>query len=299
MLEGMFASRRREGAGRRQIAFYGGSFTGLPRRLQEAYLEACVPFLERGLVDSIRVSTRPDAVSGEILEGLARRGVGTVEIGIQSLSEEVLRRSRRGYGAETARRAIRVVQEAGLEVGAQILVGLPGDDGSQSLETAEQLCRLRPDFVRIYPLWVFRETELAAMTLRGEYRPLGLEEAVSLCAGLLERFESASVPVARIGLQDQAGMTGPGGAVLAGPYHPAFGHLVRSRRFRDRVREVLPRTVPRSATVRIRIHPHDRPLLAGNRGENLRTLGREIGGAGIRVEEDAALPRGSVRCFWD
>jgi len=247
-------------------------------------------------VDSIRISTRPDEVSEKQLAFLADRGVRTVELGIQSLSDRVLRASRRGHTGEQARKAIRRVREMGLEVGAQIMAGLPGDSGAESLETVEGLAGLGPDFVRIYPLLVLRQTELAERMQTGRYTPLGLEEAVSLCARMLERLEEASIPVIRIGLQEHGEMGSEGGAVLAGPYHPAFGHLVRSARFLRKVLASFPPAIPRSAGICLRIHPHDRSLLVGDRGRNLKKIRDALECPVVRIEQDPGLPRGTVQC---
>ncbi|MCP4600896.1 MAG: radical SAM protein, partial [Proteobacteria bacterium] len=158
-LNTFFQSRKRVLAKQRQIAFYGGSFTGMEESLQEAYLEVAQPYLRQGLVDSIRISTRPDDLSAKQLAFLVKRGVRTIELGIQSLSDTVLQASRRGYTTEQALEGIYQVQHMGLEVGAQIMIGLPGDTGSESLETVEMLSELKPDFVRIYPLLIFSMTD--------------------------------------------------------------------------------------------------------------------------------------------
>lgn len=268
----------------------------MPRERQAAYLQVCQRHIRQGRVDSIRISTRPDGVSEGQLAFLADRGVRTVELGVQSLSDRALRASRRGYTGEQARKAIRRVRDMGLEVGAQIMVGLPGDNGAESWETVEALSSLKPDFVRIYPLLVLQRTELAEWMRRGRYTPLGLEEAVSLCAGLVARLEGASIPVIRIGLQEQGRMGREGGSVLAGPYHPAFGHLVRSALFLRRVLGCLPEGIPRSSRVCLRIHPHDRALLAGDRRQNFRRIMDVLEPRHLRIEEDGALARGTVQC---
>jgi hypothetical protein len=288
-------ARKPRMAGRRQIAFYGGSFTSMPRERQHAYLEVCRPYLRQRRVDSVRISTRPDEVSEGQLAFLADRGVKTVELGIQSLSDRVLRASRRGYTAEVAREAIHRTREAGMEVGVQLMVGLPEDGGKESLETAEALPTLAPDFVRIYPLLVLEQTELAERTRRGEYKPLGLEAAVALCTVMLQRLEEASIPVVRIGLQEQQGMGGDGSFVLAGPYHPAFGHLVRSALFLQKVLRSLPREIAFSSGLCLRVHPDDRSLLMGDHRQNFRKLQSHLEPRAVRIEEDRGLARGAVQ----
>lgn len=295
-LKALLSSRSPEGNRRRQVAFYGGSFTRMPLDRQEAYLDVCRPYVRRGWVDSIRISTRPDQVSEGQLAFLAERSVGTVELGVQSLSDRVLQASRRGHTGKEAREAILRVRAMGLEAGAQIMVGLPEDTGRESLETVEELASLKPDFVRIYPLLVLRQTELADWLRRGAYTPLGLEEAVSLCACMLEEFERASIPVIRVGLQEQEGMGGEGGDVMAGPYHPAFGHLVRSALFLKKAVASLPGEIPGRSTVCLRIHPHDRSLLVGDRRQNLGKIRDVLEDRDIRIEEDQGIPRGTVEC---
>jgi biotin synthase-like enzyme len=184
----------------------------------------------------------------------------------------------------------------GLEAGAQIMVGLPEDTGKESLETVEELASLKPDFVRVYPLLVLRQTELADWLQRGAYTPLDLEEAVSLCARMLEKFERASIPVIRVGLQELGGMGREGGDVIAGPYHPAFGHLVRSALFLKKALASLPGEIQGGSTVCLRIHPHDRSLLVGDRRRNLEKIRDVLEDREVRIEEDEGLPRGTVEC---
>jgi histone acetyltransferase (RNA polymerase elongator complex component) len=280
---------------RRQVAFYGGSFTGVDPSLQRKYLSVAGDFLRRGWIDSIRVSVRPDELQPDRMAFLREQGVGTVEVGVQSLSDPVLRESRRGCTASQALEAIRRVKEHGLEAGAQIMAGLPGDTGRECMETVRLLCDVRPDFVRIYPLLVLRGTEVARWFRDGRYRPLDLSAAVGLCARMLKCFRRASIPVIRIGLQDEEGMRGKEGAVLAGPAHPAFGFLVKSFLYREEVLRVLAeRRVSNSTGVGFRIHPHDRPLFSGHGGENIRLLRQRIGTENIPVDEDPRMPRGRV-----
>jgi hypothetical protein len=176
------------------------------------------------------------------------------------------------------------------------MVGLPEDTGEESLRTAEELAELKPHFVRIYPLLVLRDTELARRMRSGSYRALELEEAVSLCTGILRRFEEANVPVIRIGLQEQTELGCKEAGVLAGPYHPSFGHLVRSSLFLEKVLAAMPQALAASSAVCIRIHPHDRALLAGHRGRNIGKIRGALQNREAWLEEDPGLPRGSVQC---
>jgi len=263
--------------------------------LQREYLLAVRKFLARGWIDSVRVSARPDELNPERLAFLREHGVRTVEVGVQSLSDRVLEENRRGCTAAQALEAIRNVQAAGLEAGAQIMAGLPGDTGRECVATVDALCGVRPDFIRIYPLLVLRGTGLARRFLRGRYRPLDLAAAVALCAAMLARFRNASIPVVRIGLHHEEGLPGDRGGVLAGPVHPAFGFLVQAFLYRQALLRVLAvQGEPVPGGLCFRIHPGDRPLFSGHQRENLRMLQAITGTGNIKVVEDPQMPRGQV-----
>lgn len=208
-----------------QLAFYGGSFTALPRQVQGEYLRAAQPALQRGLIDSLRVSTRPDAVDQEALALLAAGGVTTVELGIQSFDAAVLAQSGRAYSPGEAEQACVLVHEAGLTLGIQLMTGLPGDNRGISLFSTQKSCALRPAFMRIYPTLVLRGTPLAADYARGLYRPQELPEAATLAGDMLALALEAGIKVIRLGLNPSASLEE---ALLAGPYHPAFGQMARN-----------------------------------------------------------------------
>ncbi len=254
---------------KRQLAFYGGSFTAIPVHLQNALLQPAHEAVLRGEIDSVRLSTRPDAVDPETLERLRSYGVRTVELGAQSMDEEVLRLSRRGHTAADVRRASRLVKEAGLELILQMMTGLPGDSPAKSLSTARELIALCPDGVRIYPTVIVRDTELYELWQAGEYREHSLEDAVELCARLLPLFEEAQIPVIRLGLNPTEELSS--GAAVAGAYHPALGELVKSRVLLHRAEELL-REIPPGSRVRVGISPRLLSQMIGQHGENRRRL---------------------------
>ena len=234
-----------------ELAFYGGSFTALPTEQQLRYLEAAGRARDCGAVSSIRLSTRPDAVTPEILERLKRYGVGTVELGAQSMQEAVLRASGRGHSAEDVRRASAMIREAGLSLVLQMMTGLPGDDDDGAVDTARQLIALKPDAVRIYPTVIVRGTELERLWRRGIYQEHTVEDAVRVCARLLPLFQAAGIPVIRLGLNPTDELSG--GAALAGAYHPALGELVRGRVLRNRVERQLAEMNCKGEAVTIRV----------------------------------------------
>lgn len=217
-----------------ELAFYGGTFTALPQSRLERILDGVLPGVKQGVFSGVRFSTRPDALSSATCRFLARWPIQTVELGVQSMSDEVLRQSQRGYTAETVVEAARRVREHGWGLGIQLMVGLPGDTRRRFLRSVEEVMDLSPDFVRIYPTLVLKDTLLARWFETGRYRDLTLEEAVDFCAAAYDRFLSRRIPVARMGLHPDPGLLKPG-VVLGGPFHPAFGYLVRVRWWRDRI----------------------------------------------------------------
>jgi histone acetyltransferase (RNA polymerase elongator complex component) len=212
-----------KGAGRREVGFYGGSFTGLPAALQKSYLESAYEFVSRKRVDALRLSTRPDYVSRERLALLSDYGVETVELGVQSMLDEVLKLSGRGHRASVSISAVGLIKGEGFKVGLQIMPGLPGDTYTSILDTARSVAELGPDFVRVYPTLVIRGTPLHRMYLKGEYTPWGLEDMVDVCRAVYSLFKGAGIPVVRFGLQPTRELER---GLVSGPYHPAFRQLV-------------------------------------------------------------------------
>jgi histone acetyltransferase (RNA polymerase elongator complex component) len=256
------------GAG--EIAFYGGSFTLLPLQDQTDYLEVAGRFVLAGRAGGIRISTRPDALGVASVTFLAERGVTTVEIGCQSFSSEVLFSCGRLHPPEETRGAVARLRGAKLKIGLQLMPGLPGGDRKEAVDSLEAALALAPDFLRIYPTAVFRGTSLEIDWRRGNYRPLDLEEAVDLCSELLWRCRRARVPVIRLGLQGTPALEED---LLAGPWHPAFGQLVRSRLWLRAVTAGLARTGSHD----VRVHPSDIADALGHRRENLLRVRQHIG----------------------
>lgn len=209
----------------RQLAFYGGTFTQLPESDQERLLAIGRGYIDRGLIDSLRLSTRPDALDAPALLRLAAWGVRTIELGAQSFDEGVLRLARRGHSAQATEAAARLIKASGLELGLQLMCGLPGEDLESFLASCRRAAALSPALVRLYPVVVLRGTELERWWRRGDYLPLSVAQAVDWCRRALESFAAQAIPVARIGLPASRELEA---AVVAGPYHPALGDLVRS-----------------------------------------------------------------------
>lgn len=225
------------GGGGRQLAFYGGSFTAIPAAEQEELLAAAQPYLADGTINSIRLSTRPDAIDGEVLARLRRFGVQTVEIGAQSMSDRVLALSGRGHTAADVESASQQIKAAGFRLILQMMTGLPGSDDDSDVETAERIAALGPDGARVYPTVIVRDTALYDLWRAGRYREHTVEDAVRVCARILPVFEARGIPVIRLGLNPTEELSG--GQAAGGAYHPALGELVKARLVRDRAEELL------------------------------------------------------------
>lgn len=251
-----------------EVAFFGGSFTLLPRQIQESLLDAVQRFIRQGLVQGIRISTRPDGLEGETLDFLHDRQVRTIEIGVQSLDDTVLQLAGRGHTAEQSLQALVRVRSAGFSAGAQLLPGLPGDSPEKALKSLYGVMAVGAQFVRIYPAVVLQGTGLAALYLAGQYQPPDLLQGVATAARMLDAANKAGVAVIRIGLQADEGLTSPG-ALLAGCWHPALGQLVRSQLFRDLVCQMT-RELPAGTSIKLHCHPQQRSEVVGQRRANLR-----------------------------
>lgn len=251
-----------------EIAFFGGSFTAIPMEYQRELLEAAYPYYRAGRVKTIRVSTRPDCIDRDIVENLKKYGVGIVELGVQSMDEEVLRISNRGHSAEDVVKASELLKEYGFILGVQMMIGLPGDTEEKDMETARRLVSLKPDIARIYPALVIKNTYMEDMFLRGEYKPLTVDEAARISKKLLIIFEGSGVNVIRIGLQPTENIE-KDKDVVAGPFHPSMRQLVESLVYRDMLELLLDKTEPGEKEFTVKVNPVNVSELIGNRKSNL------------------------------
>ncbi len=246
-----------------------------------AYLEAVQPFLGADGFSGIRISTRPDCVSHEILKILLVSGVTAIELGAQSLSDDVLQKNCRGHDAESVRKAIRRIQSYGFSSGLQMMTGLYGSTPELDRKTAEEICRLHPHTVRIYPVVVLEGTPLAALVQQGRYTPPNAEEAAAFCAELLDLFDTAGIRVIRCGLQASPDLER---AEIAGAYHPAFRELCDTFRMRKRMEAALKN---RRGTVTLRIHPSCISRAVGLNKRNLHFFQQQ--GLSIRLLPDSGV----------
>ena len=221
-----------------EVAFFGGSFTGIDIDVQKQFLSAAHKYIKTGIIDGIRISTRPDYITKSILEQLKKYGVTTIELGVQSLDEDVLINSNRGHSSNDVYNAVSLIREYDFSLGLQMMTGLPGDSNEASIKTAEKIIELSPDFVRIYPTLVLKNTKLEQMYNEGSYVPQSLKDAVLLCKNLLILFRENSIPVIRVALQTTDEIC-PGGSYVAGPYDAQFRELVESSIYYDRFSQEL------------------------------------------------------------
>ena len=271
---------------RRQLAFYGGSFTAIPDAEQEALLGAAQPYLERGDIASIRLSTRPDAIDGAVLARLRRYGVETVELGAQSMSDSVLALSGRGHTAADVEEASRAVKAAGFRLILQMMTGLPGSDDETDIGSARSIAALGPDGVRVYPTVIVRDTALFDLWRAGRYKEHTVEDAVRVCARIVPIFEAAGIPIIRMGLNPTEDLSG--GDAVGGAYHPALGELVRARIMRGRAEALLEGTAP-GADITLRVNPRLMSQLVGQHGANRAYLREKFALKRLKILPDAAV----------
>jgi len=274
----------------KQIAFYGGSFTAIPQERQIDYLKEVQPFLRSGKIHSIRVSTRPDALNEEILSMLKEYGVKTVEIGAQSMMDEVLLLSMRGHSTEDTISAVSRLRRWSFEVGLHLMIGLPGDTCDLFLQTLDQVIDLKPDFLRIHPTLVLKGSPLEMLWRTGRYSPLSLEEAVSWLKKGLLRLEGASIRIARIGLQPTEELQRH---YLAGPYHPALHQLIDSEIAFDLAQRLLA-IHPEESEALFFCHPKEVSNLRGQRNRNILRLRDQFHLKAIFIQNREDVPRGSL-----
>ncbi len=252
-----------------EIAFFGGSFTAVPRDYMLALLEAAKGYVERGFF-GIRISTRPDCIDSGILELLKENHVTSIELGAQSMRDEVLIKNRRGHTAEDVKRAGGLIKSAGIELGLQMMTGLYGDDDAGAVYTANELIKLKPATVRIYPTVTLKGTYLEKLYIEKKYTPSPLDQQVLLCAKLLGLFEGAGITVIRLGLQADAGLDGN---IAAGAYHPAFRELVEGEMWYERL---LDYCLGKTGVIEIEVPAKARSKAAGHGNRNIKRL-RDLG----------------------
>lgn len=275
-----------------EVAFYGGTFTGLPASRMEELLGAVTPYLKQGFFRSIRVSTRPDSLGKKQLDLMRRLGVFTVELGTQSMDDRVLELSRRGHRAGDTVESVHLLKQHGFRVGIQLMPGLPGDSEERFMRTVEEVIKLRPDMARLYPTIVIKGTELAEWYREKKYHPLSLEEAVKICKESCTRLEGNGIPVIRIGLMSSPSLLRDG-QIVAGPWHRAFGFLVRSAIHQEKIEPFLPKRGS-FARIRLRAPYREIPLVKGYKNLGLRLIEDKTDAKVASLMPDDSIPSGQI-----
>lgn len=272
-----------------EIAFFGGSFTAVEPGYMCELLRAAQDCVRNYGFAGIRVSTRPDAVDIGIIETLLSYGVTAVELGAQSMSDEVLRLNSRGHTARDVREAANRIRKAGISLGMQMMTGLYGSTLQLEQYTARELISLQPDTVRIYPTVVLEGTQLASLLKSGEYHAPGVEESAVLCAELMGLFEQAGVTVIRIGLHASRNVERQ---AVGGAYHPAFRELCEAKRYLSKVLRQL-EGCPKEQEYELWVHPSGVSKLAGQHRSNLTELVRL--GYRVKIRQSEEIPPGTVK----
>ena len=277
-----------------EVAFFGGSFTAIEKEKQEELLEAVQEYIENKKVHSIRISTRPDCIDKDILKRLKKYHVKTIELGVQSTNNYILSRCKRGHTGEDVKKASKLIRRYGFVLGHQMMVGLPESTKQDEINTAKELIKLKPEIVRIYPVLVIKDTELAKEYQRGEYTPLTVGQAVERCKEIVDLFNRKKITVIRIGLQNTEEITDPSlkeSSVVAGPYHPAFRQLVESSMWYDSIVNEIKKVNAKVKKVKIKANDKNVNNIIGHKKENITKL-KEVYDVDVIIEKDDNIKPG-------
>ena len=271
-----------------EVAFFGGSFTGIPMKEQSALMAAVAKFGTQ--INGIRLSTRPDYISEEIMDNLVAHGVTTIELGVQSMDDEVLKASNRGHTAEQVRKAVEIIRKYPVRLGLQMMTGLVGDTREKSIYTAKEIIKLKPEMVRIYPTLTIKDTYLEKLYNKGLYKPQTLEEAVETAKVIMLMFEAANINVIRVGLQATNEISSEG-SVVAGPVHSAFRSLVESSIYYDLIKSELD---GKSGNITIEVKSSEVSNAVGNKRANIEKIKQEFG-VNLKIRGNKEMNKREVR----
>ena len=258
-----------------EVAFFGGSFTAIPIETQKELLEAVQPYIKGKKVDSIRLSTRPDAIDKNILKMLKKYHVKTIELGVQSSNNYILERCKRGHTFEDVKKASKLIRKYRFKLGHQMMVGLPESTEKDDIKTAEDIIKLKPKLVRIYPVLVIKGTGLEREYRNKEFTPLTVGQAVERSKEILRLFAKKNIQVIRIGLQNTETIADPknkDSEVVAGPYHPAFGQLVEDSIWYDKIVYEIKKINAKVIRVEIEANSQNINNIIGHKKENINKL---------------------------
>ena len=282
---------------KKEIAFFGGSFTGIDESVQEELLQVAYEYIEKGQVDSIRISTRPDYINKEILKRLKKYKVKTIELGVQSANDYILGRANRGHTFKDVVKASKLIKWYGFNLGHQMMVGLPESTRNDEINTAKALIKLKPKMVRIYPVLVIKGTKLEKEYNEGIYEPLSVVQAVETSKQLVRMFTDKKIDVIRVGLQNTNEICNPEdkeSEVVAGPFHPAFGQLVESSMWYDAIVEKIKKLNVKVKEVEVTVNPVDVNNVIGHKKENVIKL-QDTYEVDLIVKQDEKIKQGKSK----
>lgn len=280
-----------------EVAFFGGSFTGIEEEKQEELLSTAYEYIKQKKIDSIRISTRPDYIDKKILKRLKKYKVKTIELGVQSANDYILKKAGRGHTFEDVVKASKLIRWYGFELGHQMMVGLPESTTVDEINTAKQLIKLKPKMVRIYPVLVIKNTKLEKDYNDGKYKQLTVIQAVEVCKELVKLFVKKHIEVIRIGLQPTDTITNPDNdksEVVAGPFHPAFRQLVESGMWYDVIVEKIKQLNTKVKEVVVTVNPADVNNVIGQRKDNINNL-RDVYDVNLIVKADEKIKQGKSK----
>lgn len=279
---------------KKEVAFFGGSFTGIDVEKQEEFLQTAYQYTKNGKIDSIRISTRPDYINKAILKRLKKYRVKTIELGVQSANDYVLKQSRRNHTFEDVKKASKLIRRYRFNLGHQMMIGLPESTKIDEINTAKELIKLKPQMVRIYPVLVIKNTKLEKDYLDKKYKPLTVVQAIEICKEIVPMFMKKKIEIIRIGLQNTDEITDPsikGSEVVAGPYHPAFRQLVESSLWYDNIVERIKELNVKVKKVQITVNPKDVNNVVGHKRENIDML-KDMYELDLIVKQDEKIKKG-------
>ena len=281
----------------KEIAFFGGSFTGIEEEKQNELLELANEYIKKGEVKSIRISTRPDYIDKKILKRLKKYHVKTIELGVQSASDYILDRTERGHSFEDVKKASKLIRRYGFVLGHQMMVGLPESTRKDEISTAKELIKLKPKIVRIYPVLVVKGTKLEKEYKDGKYEPLSVVQAVEICKELVRMFADKKIEIIRVGLQNTDEISDPKNEkseVVAGPYHPAFRQLVESSLWCDSIVDKIKKLNVKVKEVEVTINPIDVNNVVGHKKENIKKL-KDTYDVDLKIKQDKKMRQGKSK----
>ena len=280
-----------------EIAFFGGSFTAIETERQEELLQTAYEYVKSGKVESIRVSTRPDCIDKEILKRLKKYKVKTIELGVQSANDYILKRANRGHTFEDVKKASKLIRWYGFKLGHQMMVGLPESTRIDEINTAKALVKLKPKMVRIYPVLVVKNTKLEEEYEQGIYEPLSVVQAVEICKEIVRIFADKKIDIIRIGLQSTDEISDPQNEkseVVAGPYHPAFRQLVESGMWYDAIVGKIKKLNVKVKKVKVTVNPIDANNVIGHKKENVQKL-KDTYDVDLILKQDKNIKQGKSK----